>query len=259
MKQYKDVTYDFSGKVAIITGASSGIFQGVAKAYGEAGAKVALTSNKNTAGCEETKRLIEQAGGEAKIYTCDVADVSQIEKTVAAVIEDFGKIDVLVNGAGVLVRSKSEEVAEEDWDFVMDVQCKGSFFFCKEVGGHMLKRGEGGKIINTSSMLAFNGGYTVASYAAAKGAVSQFTKALCNEWAGQNINVNAVAPGYVVTRVTKPLFDDPVRGPQITSRISCGRWATPEDMAGPFLFLGSDSSNYMHGTIVPVDGGWLAR
>ena len=259
MKQYKDVTYDFSGKVAVITGASSGIFKSVAVAYGEAGAKVALTSNKNTAGCEETKNLIEETGSEARIYQCDVSQVPRIEKTVAQIIKDFGKIDVLINGAGVLIRSKSEEAKEEDWDFVMDVQSKGSFFLCKEVGRHMLERGEGGKIINTSSMLAWNGGYTVASYAAAKGAVTQFTKALCNEWAGKNINVNAVAPGYVVTRVTKPLFDDPVRGPQITARIPCGRWAEPEDMAGAFLFLGSEAADYVHGTILPVDGGWLAR
>jgi len=259
MKKYKDVTYDFSGKVALITGASSGIFQAVARAYGEAGAKVALTSNINTAGCEETKKMIEKTGGEAKIYKCNIGEISEIEATVAKIINDFGKIDVLVNGAGVLIRSKSEEVKEEDWDFVMDIQCKGSFFLCKEVGRHMLERGEGGKIINTSSMLAWSGGYTVASYAAAKGAISQFTKALCNEWASKNINVNAVAPGYVVTRVTQPLFDDPVRGPRITARIPCGHWAEPEDMAGPFLFLGSDSANYIHGTILPVDGGWLAR
>lgn len=259
MKKYKDVTYDFSGKVALITGASSGIFQAVARAYGEAGAKVALTGNINISGCEETKKMIEDAGSEAKIYKCNVTEVSEIEATIARIIKDFGKIDVLVNGAGVLIRSKSEEVKEEDWDFVMDVQSKGSFFLCKEVGRHMLERGEGGKIINTSSMLAWSGGYTVASYAAAKGAISQFTKALCNEWASKNINVNAIAPGYVITRVTQPLFDDPVREPQITARIPCGRWAEPEDMAGPFLFLGSDSANYIHGTILPVDGGWLAR
>ena len=259
MKKYKDVVFDFSGKVAIVTGASSGIFQAVAVAFGEAGAKVVLTSNKNTEGCEETKKRIEAVGGEAKIYQCNVAEVSQIEKTVAQVIKDFGKIDILINGAGVLARSKSEEAKEEDWDYVMDVQCKGAFFMCREVGKHMIARGQGGKIVNTSSMLAFSGGFLVASYAAAKGGITQFTKALCNEWASKNINVNAIAPGYVITRVTKPLFDDPTREPSITARIPAGKWADPEDMSGAFLFLASSASDYMHGAIVPVDGGWLAR
>ena len=259
MKKYKDVAYDFSGKVAVITGASSGIFQAVATGYGAAGAKIALTCHKNITGCEETKKRIEEAGSEAKIYQCDVAQVAQIEKTVAQIIKDFGKIDVLVNGAGVISRSKSEDVKEEDWNFIMNVHNNGSFFMCREVGRHMIERGEGGKIINTSSLLAFSGGYTVASYAAAKGAITQFTKALCNEWASKNINVNAIAPGYVLTRVTRPLYDDPVRGPSITSRIPVGKWANPEDMVGPFLFLGSEASDYIHGTILPVDGGWLAR
>lgn len=259
MKQYKDVSYDFTGKVALFTGATSGVLQGVAVAFGEAGANVALTMNTNTTGANETKTAIEAAGSECRVYPCDIGQVSQIEQTVAAVLRDFGKIDILVNGAGVLVRTPSEEAAEDGWDYVLDVQAKGSFFMCREVGRHMLERGGGGRIINTSSMLAFSGGYLVASYAAAKGAVSQFTKALCNEWAGKGINVNAVAPGYVISRVTQPLFDDPVRGPQITARIPAGRWATSEDMAGPYLFLASEASEYLHGTILPADGGYLAR
>ena len=259
MKQYKDVSYDFTGKVALFTGATSGVLQQVAVAFGEAGAKVALTVNKNTAGANESIAAIEAAGSQARAYACDIANVTQIERTVAQVINDFGQIDILVNGAGVLVRTQSEDAAEDGWDYVMDVQAKGSFFMCKEVGRHMLQRGAGGKIINTSSMLAFSGGYLVASYAAAKGAVSQFTKALCNEWAGKGINVNAVAPGYVISRVTQTLFDDPVRGPQITARIPAGRWATSDDMAGPYLFLASEASEYLHGTILPADGGYLAR
>jgi 2-dehydro-3-deoxy-D-gluconate 5-dehydrogenase len=179
--------------------------------------------------------------------------------TVKQVINDFGKIDVLINGAGVLFRSKSEELPEDKWDFVMDIQCKGSFFMCREVGRHMIERGQGGKIINVSSMLAWSGGYLVASYAAAKAGIAQYTKALCNEWAKYGINVNAVAPGYFLTDITRPIHDDPQRNATILDRLPVGRWGMPEDLVGPCLFLGSAASDYMHGAIVPIDGGWLAR
>ena len=258
MKKYKDVTYDFSGKVAVITGGSSGIFQGVAKGYGEAGAAVAIV-DVNMKGAEETKKAIEDKGGTAKAYNCDVSNVPDIVDTVARIIKDFRKIDILINGAGVLWRSKSEEYPEDKWDFVLDVQAKGTFFMCREVGRHMIERGEGGKIVNTSSMLAWSGGFLVPSYAAAKAAIHQFTKSLCNEWAPHGINVNAVAPGYILTEITRPIHDDPKRNPTILGRLPVGRWGNPEDMVGPFLFLGSEAADYIHGTIVPVDGGWLAR
>ncbi|MBA7574894.1 2-dehydro-3-deoxy-D-gluconate 5-dehydrogenase [subsurface metagenome] len=259
MKKYSDVTYDFSGKVALITGATSGIFQAVAKGYGAAGAAVALTRNVNKDGAEETKSAIEKSGGTAKVYQCDVANVPQIVSTVKQVISDFGKIDVLITGAGNQYRSKAEEFPEDKWDSVMDVHCKGSYFMCREVGRHMIERGEGGKIINCSSLLAFSGGLTVPAYAAAKGAVTQFTKALCNEWAKYNINVNAIAPGYYLTRITQPLADDPVRNEGILSRLPVGKWGDCEDIVGSFLFLGSQASDYIHGTILTVDGGWMAR
>jgi 2-dehydro-3-deoxy-D-gluconate 5-dehydrogenase len=259
MKQYKDVTFDFSGKVVLITGAASGIFQSVAIAFGEAGAKVAMTNNRNTAGCEETKRRIEEAGGEAKIYKCNAAEVTQIETTVAAVLEDFGKVDIMINGAGVNFRAKSEEFPTDKWQFVMDVDCNAVFYFCREVGRSMIDRGEGGKIVNCSSLLAFNGGFTVPAYAAAKGAVTQFTKAICNEWASKKINVNAIAPGYVLTDMTQPLKDDPVRGPSISARIPAGHWGDPKDMVGICMFLSSEAADYIHGVTIPVDGGWMAR
>jgi len=259
MKQFKDVTFNFSGKVAVITGASSGIFQMVAKGYGEAGAKVAIVVDINMKGAEETKKAIEDMGGVAKVYKCDVSKVPIIVKTVAQIIKDFGKIDILINGAGVLWRSKSEEFPEDKWDFVLDVQAKGTFFMCREVGRHMIERGGGGKIINTSSMLAYSGGYLVSAYAAAKGAIHQFTMSLCNEWAPHGINVNAIAPGYILTEITRPIHDDPNRNPSILQRLPVGRWGNPSDLVGPFLFLGSEAADYIHGTILPVDGGWLAR
>ena len=258
MKKNNGVTFDFTGKTAIITGASSGIFQGVAKGFGEAGASVALL-DVNLQGAEETKKTIEKIGGKAKVYSCDVSKVPIIVDTVKQVINDFGKIDVLINGAGVQVRTKAEEFPEDKWDFVMDVHCKGSFFMCREVGRHMIERGQGGKIINVSSMLAWSGGYLVASYAAAKAGIAQFTKALCNEWAKYGINVNAVAPGYFLTDITRPIHDDPKRNSTVLDRLPVGRWGIPEDLVGPCLFLGSSASDYMHGAIVPVDGGWLAR
>ena len=258
MKEYKDVSFDFSGKVAVITGASSGIFQGVAKGYGEAGAAVAIV-DVNMKGAGETKKAIEDMGGTARVYNCDVSKVPVIVDTVAQIIKDFGKIHVLINGAGVLFRAKCEEYPEDKWDMVVNIQSKGTFFMCREVGRHMLERGEGGKIINTSSMLAWSGGFLVPSYAAAKAAITQFTKSLCNEWAPHGINVNAIAPGYILTDITRPLHDDPKRNPSIMERLPVGRWGEPEDLVGPFLFLGSEASDYIHGSIIPVDGGWLAR
>ncbi|MCE5251616.1 SDR family oxidoreductase [bacterium] len=258
MKTYDGVTYDFSGKVAVITGASSGIFREVAKGYGEAGAAVAIV-DVNMKGAEETKKAIEAQGGTSRVYNCDVSKVPVIADTVVQIIKDFGKIDVLINGAGVLFRSKSEEFPEDKWDFVMNIQAKGTFFMCREVGRHMLERGQGGKIINTSSMLAWSGGYFVPSYAAAKAAITQFTKSLCNEWAPRGINVNAVAPGYILTDITRPIHDDPERNRSILDRLPVGRWGNPADLVGPFLFLGSGAADYIHGTILPVDGGWLAR
>lgn len=258
MKSYKDVSFDFSGKVAVVTGAASGIFQAVARGYAEAGAKVAIV-DINVAGCEETKKMIEAAGGTAKIYSCDVSKVPAIVETIARILADFGKIDVLINGAGVNYRSPSVDHSEEKWDFVVDIQSKGTFFMCREVGRHMLERGQGGKIVNTSSMLAWSGGYTVPAYAAAKAGITQVTKALCNEWSSHGINVNAIAPGYILTQITQPIHDDPVRNRTIMDRLPVGRWGVPDDLVGPFLFLGSEASDYIHGTILPVDGGWLAR
>ena len=258
MKSYNGVTFDFAGKTVVVTGAGSGIFQAVATGFGEAGASVAVIGHRNMQGAEQTHRSILDLGGRAEVYSLDVTDVPAIERTVSQIIGDFGQIDILVNGAGVLVRGKSEEYPEDKWDLVVDVNCKGTFFMCREVGRHMISRG-GGKIVNCSSMLAWSGGLNVASYAAGKAGVHQLTKSLCNEWAQHGVNVNAVAPGYVLTEITRPLKDDPSRNPSIMARLPVGRWGEPEDMVGPFLFLASSAADYIHGTILPVDGGWLAR
>ena len=258
MKSFKDVTFNFSGKVAVITGASSGIFQAVARGYAEAGATVVIC-DVNMAGAEETRKMIEDAGGSAKIYNCDVSKVPVIVETVAQILKDFGKIDVLINGAGVNYRSPSVDLSEEKWDFVVDIQAKGTFFMCREVGRHMIERGQGGKIVNTSSMLAWSGGYIVPAYAAGKAAITQVTKALCNEWSSLGINVNAIAPGYILTQITKPMHDDPIRNRTVMDRLPVGRWGVPDDLVGPFLFLGSEAADYIHGSVLPVDGGWLAR
>ena len=258
MRKYDTTAFDFTGKVAVITGASSGIFQGVAKGYGEAGADVAIV-DVNMKGAEETRKAIEDMGATARVYECDVSNVPMIVDTVKKIVEDFGKIDVLINGAGVLFRAKCEEYPEDKWDLVVNVQSKGTFFMCREVGRHMIERGQGGKIVNCSSMLAWSGGFLVPSYAAAKAAITQFTKSLCNEWAPHGINVNAIAPGYILTEITRPIHDDPNRNPSILARLPVGRWGVPDDLVGPFLFLGSGASDYIHGAILPVDGGWLAR
>lgn len=258
MKSYKDVTFDFSGKVALITGGASGIFKAVTLGYANAGAAVAVV-DYNLDGAEATAAEINAAGGKAKAYKCDVSKVDMIVATVAQVLKDFGKIDVLINGAGINFRSPSVDHPEDKWDAVVDTQVKGMFFLCREVGRHMIERGQGGKIVNTSSMLAWSGGMFVPAYAAGKAGVTQVTKALCNEWAQYGINVNAIAPGYIRTAMTAAIADDPERNKTIMDRLPVGRWGEPEDLVGPFLFLGSDAADYCHGSILPVDGGWLAR
>ena len=259
MKQFTNISFDFTGKTAIVTGASSGIFQSVAEGFGEAGARVAIIYSRNTKGAEVTKTAIEKSGSEARVYQCDVSKSTEVTDTVARIIEEMDGIDVLVNGAGVNVRSASEEYPEETWDYVMDVNCKGTFMMCRETGRFMLARGKGGKIVNCSSLLAWSGGLLVPAYAASKAGVHQLTMALCNEWSKHGINVNGVAPGYIETDITLPIKNDEVRNKTIMDRVPVGRWGVPDDIVGTVLFLASGASNFMHGVTLPVDGGWMAR
>ncbi len=186
------------------------------------------------------------------------ATASDLTGVVAEVVDGLGSLDILVNNAGTIRRSPAVEFPQEDWDDVMAVNLNALFFLSQAAGRHMVERGSG-RIINIASMLSFQGGVNVASYTATKHAVAGLTKALANEWAGSGVNVNAIAPGYMATDNTAPLRADEKRAASILERIPAGRWGTPEDLQGAVVFLASDASRYMHGAIVPVDGGWLAR
>jgi 2-deoxy-D-gluconate 3-dehydrogenase len=186
------------------------------------------------------------------------ASVDDLNEIVANIVKGLGRIDILVNNAGTIRRAPAIDFSETDWDDVLQINLKAAFFLTQAVGRVMLEQG-GGKIINIASMLSFQGGITVPSYTAAKSALAGVTRALANEWAGHNINVNAIAPGYMATDNTAPLRADPKRSTSILERIPAGRWGTPDDLKGVAVFLASSASDYMHGAIVPVDGGWLTR
>jgi 2-deoxy-D-gluconate 3-dehydrogenase len=201
---------------------------------------------------------ITAQGVRGEFYTHDLADIDGIPALVAQVHRDFGHIDILVNNAGVQSRHPAAEFPQADWDFVVNVNMNAVFFMCQEVGRLMLAQGKG-KIINISSLLAFQGGLTVPAYAASKGAVAQFSKSLANEWAGRGINVNCIAPGYMATEMTTALIADATRSRQIMDRIPAGRWGQPEDMVGAAIYLASEASNYVNGSTIVIDGGWLGR
>lgn len=248
--------FNLEGNVALVTGGNRGL--GGAMAYGlaEAGADIAIVQRSS----DETEVVdrIRSLGRKCEVFSFDLADIGKIQDLVAAVIEQFGKIDILVNNAGVQKRSPSVEFSEADWDFVNDVNSKAVFFLCQQVGKHMIEQGKG-KIINLASLLSFQGGITVPAYAASKGAVVQFTKSLSNEWASKNVNVNAVAPGYMATDMNTALLADETRNRQILERIPAGRWGQPDDMVGAVIFLASNASNYIHGETITIDGGWMGR
>ena len=244
-------------KVAIVTGASRGLGQGIAIGLAEAGADVVGISRS---GCEETAAQIEKLGRKFAHLACDLstASVDDLNELVARTVGEFGRLDILVNAAGTTARHPSLEYPEDDWDMVMRVNLKSVMFLSQASARHFAKHG-GGKIINIASALSFQGGMTVPSYTASKHGVVGVTRALANEWASKNINVNAIAPGYMLTDMTAPLAADPVRSPAIVERIPAGRWGTAEDLKGAAVFLASDASNYCHATVLVVDGAWLSR
>jgi 2-deoxy-D-gluconate 3-dehydrogenase len=227
---------DLSGKTALVTGARRGIGAAAASALAAAGAEVIGVS---------------ASGGD---FSCDFAD----RRAVYELLEQLPEIDILLLNAGTIERKPAAEHGDDLWDRVLEVNLTAPFVLARELGRGMVERG-GGKIIFVASMLSFQGGITVPGYAASKGGVAQLTKALANEWAPHGVNVNAVAPGYIATDNTQALRDDPDRAPAILARIPAGRWGTPEDLAGAFVFLASSASDYVHGAVLPVDGGWLAR
>ena len=191
-------------------------------------------------------------------YQVDLCDRHAVANVISAISTDFGDIDILVNNAGVQSRHKAVDFPKKDWDFVLDVNMNAVFFLCQEVGRLMLDQGAG-KIINIASLLSFQGGITVPAYAASKGAVAQFSKALANEWASQGVNVNCIAPGYMDTEMNTALMADQTRSTQIMARIPAARWGRPEDMVGAVVYLASGASDYVNGTTLVVDGGWMGR
>jgi len=244
------------GKVAAVTGATRGIGKQMAIALAEAGASIALLQ-RNTAD-ETVQKEIEAIGQKAIIVACDLEDQTQVKQAIPTVVEQLGSIDILVNNAGIQRRSPSLAFSEDDWDDVINVNLKAVWLLCQEAGKYMVPQKKG-KIINMASLLSFQGGFTVPAYAAAKGGVAQLTKALANEWAKENVNVNAIVPGYIATDMNEALILDETRNKQILERIPAGRWGTAEDFSGTVVFLASDASNYIHGHLLAVDGGWLGR
>ena len=257
MSDYLSRQFGLHGKVAVVTGASRGLGQGIALALGEAGATV-IAIGSSTKSVESTIDLLVKKDVECAGYGCDQSDTSQIIDIVNKIIENHGRIDVLVNNAGTIKRSPAHEFSDEDWNEVINVNLNGVFTFCREAGKQMLKQGSG-KIINIASLLSFSGGITVPAYAASKGGVAQLTKALANEWANKNIQVNAIAPGYFETDNTFNIRQDKERFESISSRIPAGKWGQPDDLAGAAIFLSSKASSYVNGHVLLVDGGWMAR
>lgn len=248
--------FKLDGKVAAITGATRGIGRSIALSLAEAGADIALLQRSPEQ--SDVKEEIEALGRKCLIVPCDLENVEQVKAAIPHVVSHFGKIDILVNNAGIQRRSPSVDFSEQDWDDVINVNLKTVWLLCQQAGRYMVPNGKG-KIINMASLLSFQGGLTVPAYAAAKGGVAQLTKALSNEWAKHNVNVNAIVPGYIATDMNTALINDETRNRQILERIPSGRWGNPEDFNGTVVYLASDASNYVHGHLLAVDGGWLGR
>ncbi len=248
--------FGLDGKVAIVTGATRGIGRAAAVGLAEAGADVVVLGNARAP--EETRKAIIDLGRRCLTFQGDLCEKAFRDKVVDETLAAWGHIDILVNNAGTTVRTPAVDFSDADWDRVIDVNLTAVFRMCQRVGREMLRQGSG-KIINMASLQSFTGGITIPAYAASKGGVAQITKALANEWARHNVNVNAIAPGYILTELTQPLYDDPVRSKEIIDRIPVQRWGRPEDMKGAVIFLAAPASDFVHGQIMLVDGGWMGR
>lgn len=250
--------FKLDGKVALVTGCKRGIGKAMAIALAQAGADIIGVSASLEKMESELEKVIIGLGRKFTAYTCDFSDRKSLYTFIEEVKRDFPTIDILVNNAGTIKRTPIVEHGDDLWDNVIKVNQTAQFILTREIGKDMVARGSG-KIVFTASLLTFQGGITVPGYAASKGAIGQLTKAFANEWAAKGVNVNAIAPGYISTKNTEALSNDPERSKSILSRIPAGRWGVPEDFAGPIVFLCSEASNYMHGSIVLVDGGWMGR
>lgn len=248
--------FDLTGKVALVTGANTGLGQGLAVGLAAAGADIVAAGRSTPS---ETEAAVKALGQKFAFVPADFSKPSMAGDVAAKAETPFGPINILVNNAGTIKRNDALDFTESDWDEVMDVNLKSVFFLSQAVARSMVAGGDGGKIINIASMLSFQGGIRVASYTSSKSGVAGLTKLLANEWAKHGINVNAIAPGYFATNNTDALRADEKRNTEILGRIPAGRWGQPSDLAGAAVFLASGASDYVHGTILAVDGGWLAR
>jgi 2-deoxy-D-gluconate 3-dehydrogenase len=248
--------FSLNGRTAVVTGSNRGIGQKLALALAEAGADIIGVSSSGN--FDETKKIIEGTGRKFKSYTADFSNRSDLYNFINHVNSDFKKIDILVNNAGTIMRSPVAEYPDDYWDKVIETNLSAQFILTREFGKLMVERGYG-KIVFIASLLSFQGGITVPGYAASKGGIKQLTMAFSNEWASKGVTVNAIAPGYIATDNTKALREDPVRNKAILDRIPAGRWGMPEDFMGAIVFLCSDASNYINGSIITVDGGWMGR
>jgi 2-deoxy-D-gluconate 3-dehydrogenase len=246
-----------SARIALVTGANKGLGFEVARQIGKTGA-VILVGARNAVLGDAASAMLRAEGVDARFVHIDLSDPATITDAAKAIDRDHGRLDVLVNNAGLIRRADARDFKDDDWDTVLEVDLSSVFCLSRDAGRHMLDRGSG-KIINIASVLSFQGGIRVPAYAAAKGAVAQLTKALANEWAGRGVNVNAIAPGYIRTDNTRALQDDEARSRQIQDRIPAGRWGEPEDLGGAVVFLASPASDYVHGHVLVVDGGWMGR
>lgn len=248
--------FSLQGRTALVTGGASGIGQAIAVALAQAGANVAVTFNHRPA--DATLAAVQEAGGQGLAVHGDLAQAGAAVAVVDETMTAFGGLDILVNNAGVIRREEADAHRESDWDDVLNVNLNAVWQLSQLAGRHMLKQGRG-KIINIASLLSFQGGIRVPSYTAAKHAVLGLTRALANEWAGRGVNVNAIAPGYIETANTAALRADKARQQQILDRIPAGRWGQASDLGGAAVFLASEAATYVHGQVLAVDGGWLAR
>lgn len=248
--------FNLNGKVAIVTGTSRGLGKTMAIALAKAGANIV---GVGVSDMSETKEEIQKIGRQFLEIKADLTNTKPVDKIVSETVKKIGGIDILVNNSGTIRREDAINYKEKDWDDILNLNLKTLFFLSQKVAKQFMKQETGGKIINIASMLSFQGGIRVPAYTASKSGVMGLTKALANEWAKYNINVNAIAPGYMATDNTKQIREDEKRSQEILDRIPSGRWGTPEDLAGAVVFLASKASDYVNGHTLAVDGGWLAR